>query len=77
MDQFGSLLLKIECAASRYFRHNRHVGGGLVGKEASLTCPSTHQDFWDTSEAMVVSPEATAYRLPRQDAPNLRAQAEN
>ncbi len=48
-----------------------------MGKEASLTFPSTYQDFWDTSEAMVVSPYATAYRLPCQEAPIFWALAEN
>ena len=46
-------------------------------KEASPTCPSTYQGFWDTSGAMVVSPEAMACGLPRQDAPILRAEAKH
>ena len=38
-----------------------------MGKAAFQTCLSTYQDFWDTSEAMVVSPEATLYlfAMPR------------
>ena len=70
------LRLKTEPISYRYFcREGLVVGGGLVSKEASPTCPSTYQGFWYTSGAMVVSPEATPYLLPRQDAPILGAEA--
>ena len=61
----GATAYRLPCQdAPCYFCCERHAGAGLVGKEASLACPSSYQDLRDTSEAMGGSSGATAYRLP-------------